>query len=366
MTFVRLEGFKIFRDRHGKMRCYHRKTGHKVDLQAFPLGSAEFFAECEAIRAIEEAQKTKTPKAGTLGALMEHFEQTQHFCEELGSRVQDDYRWCRDKLASIASTPVNVIDTPLIAGIHDKISERHGYRRGNYIRTYLSEVFKYAIPAGLIEKNFAANVIIKKRPKQKPKANPPWNLDEIYLVLPKAPPHLRAAIGVMLATGLDPSDAITLPKTAIEDNVVWDWRNKTEHEQAIPIGPLLQAILNRMESHTAPTLLANSRGQSWTYSGLASSWHKFRRKLVEEGHDVGHLTLKALRHTLATSLREEGQDERAIADILGQKTPAMARHYSRNAALAKKNKKTLKSIRKREKRLAEFVKPSPKNVKPDH
>ena len=77
-----------------------------------------------------------------------------------------------------------------------------------------------------------------------------------------------------------------------------------------------------------------------------------------------HLTPKGLRHTLATSLREEGKDERAIADVLGQKTPAMARHYSRNAALAKKNKKTLKSIRKRERVLAEVVKPSAKTVKP--
>lgn len=26
------KGFKNFKDRHGKQRCYHRETGHKVDL----------------------------------------------------------------------------------------------------------------------------------------------------------------------------------------------------------------------------------------------------------------------------------------------------------------------------------------------
>jgi len=77
-----------------------------------------------------------------------------------------------------------------------------------------------------------------------------------------------------------------------------------------------------------------------------------------------HLSPKGLRHTLATSLRAEGKDERAIADVLGQKTPAMARHYSRNAALAKKNKKTLQTIRKRESALAEVVKPFAKTVQP--
>jgi len=34
-------------DRHGKMRCYHRATGHKIDLETKSIGSAEFFAECE-------------------------------------------------------------------------------------------------------------------------------------------------------------------------------------------------------------------------------------------------------------------------------------------------------------------------------
>jgi hypothetical protein len=27
MTHVRVKGFKIFKDRHGRMRCYHRATG---------------------------------------------------------------------------------------------------------------------------------------------------------------------------------------------------------------------------------------------------------------------------------------------------------------------------------------------------
>jgi len=41
MTHVRVKGFKIFKDRHGRMRCYHRATGHKIDLTKAPLGSAE-------------------------------------------------------------------------------------------------------------------------------------------------------------------------------------------------------------------------------------------------------------------------------------------------------------------------------------
>ena len=40
MTRVSVKGFKIFDDRHGKPRCYHRATRTPIDLVAAPLGSA--------------------------------------------------------------------------------------------------------------------------------------------------------------------------------------------------------------------------------------------------------------------------------------------------------------------------------------
>ncbi|WP_372988809.1 tyrosine-type recombinase/integrase [Sulfitobacter sp.] len=365
MTLIRVKGFKIFLDRHGKkVRCYHRKTGESIDLTKYPLGTAEFFAECGRITAVSNAQKLLEPKAGTLGALMQFYEETDHFRDDLSAVSKKDYRWCRSFLESVKDTPIHIIDTPLISGIHDIASEKRGFRRGNLVKTYLSEVFKYAIPKGLIDENYAKDVINKRRPKSKPRANKPWSLAEITLIFTRAPAHISAPLGIMLGTGLDPTDALELPKSAIQDGVIWDWRNKTGHEQAVPIGPLLRAVLETIAPHDAETVLANSRGQSWKYSGFSSSWHTFKNNLATEGYPVTHLTPKGLRHTLATSLREEGQDERAIADVLGQKTPSMARHYSRNASLAKKNKKTLKSIRKREKALAEVVKPSRKTVKP--
>lgn len=45
MTRIRVKGFKVFADRYGAKRCYHRATGEKIDLKKAPLGSAGFFAE---------------------------------------------------------------------------------------------------------------------------------------------------------------------------------------------------------------------------------------------------------------------------------------------------------------------------------
>ena len=66
MTRIRVQGFQIFADRHGKLRCYHRSTRTAVDLDAAPLGSAQFFAECA--RITELIKMAGPSKPGTLGS----------------------------------------------------------------------------------------------------------------------------------------------------------------------------------------------------------------------------------------------------------------------------------------------------------
>ncbi|XDA97704.1 tyrosine-type recombinase/integrase [Sulfitobacter sp. LCG007] len=106
-------------------------------------------------------------------------------------------------------------------------------------------------------------------------------------------------------------------------------------------------------------MLASSQGAAWTYNGFSTVWHRFKIGLEEEGLIASGLTLKGLRHTVATTLREAGLDERRIADLLGQKTPSMARHYSRSANLADKNRETMATLEKENARRAKIVKPVP-------
>jgi integrase len=112
---------------------------------------------------------------------------------------------------------------------------------------------------------------------------------------------VRAALALMMNTGLDPSDALKLRKDQIDGDTIF-----------------------------APGL-----------------------------------TLKGLRHTVATTLREAGLDERRIADLLGKKTPSMARRYSRSANLADKNRETMATLGKENaRRGVECQTCPPKSVKP--
>jgi hypothetical protein len=62
---------------------------------------------------------------------------------------------------------------------------------------------------------------------------------------------------------------------------------------------------------------------------------------------------------VATILREEGFDERTIADALGQKSESMARHYSRDADLTQKMTTVVESFDAAEnRRRTKVVKPT--------
>ncbi len=139
----------------------------------------------------------------------------------------------------------------------------------------------------------------------------------------------------------DPSDALEFRKDQVDDGVIWKGRNKTNVGAAIPISSILEDELAIAPVHEAETLLASSEGTPWTYDGFASAWQRLRRKLEMDGEVASGLTPKGLRHTMATWLREAGQDEREISDLLAQDSKVMGLHYSKNAALARKNRKTM-------------------------
>ena len=105
MTIIRVKGFKIFRDRHGHWRCYHRKTGLPIDLNKAPIGSADFIAECARIAALQKA--TEKEKPGTLGSLIAAYRASMAF-QDLSPKTKRDYQAYFAYLRPIADTPLAV------------------------------------------------------------------------------------------------------------------------------------------------------------------------------------------------------------------------------------------------------------------
>jgi integrase len=355
MTRIKVRGFKIFVDRHGKERCYHRGTGIAIDLQKFPKGSAEFFAEVARIGALATVS---TPKPGTLGMLINEYRAHAAFTD-LAPRTRTDYQRVFDYLKPISEAPLIRFDRPLVVRIRDKAVKTRGRRQGNYVKTVLSLLFAWGAERGFIAENPASEIRSVRRPKDMPDANRPWSDEERHAVLESVPKHMRLAIGLMMFTGLGPEDALSLPRSFFKDNEIATRRSKMGEPVYWPCPAPLLDIIAASTTYDAIMLCANSYGRPWTGSGFRASWRTVRTKLERKGAIGPGLTLYGLRHTVAVILREIGCDERTIADALGQETIEMARHYAKGADLKPKMRGVVKSFEAElDKRKTKVVKPS--------
>jgi integrase len=340
MTVVRVRRFKIFQDRQGRWRCYHRKTGQPVDLIKAPIGSPEFFAECARIAALATSTE---PKPGTLGLLIAAYRAHPAFTD-LAPRTKSDYQNVFDYLKPIADTPLTRFDKPLVVRIRDKAAQDKGRKFGNDVKARFSGIFGWGSERGYITGNPAAGIKDIRRKKDAPDANRPWADEERDAVLAACPAHIRPAIALMMFNGLGPRDALMLPKGFYKGGEIATKRSKTGEPVFWPCPAPLTEILNEAPAHDAFTLCANSDGKPWTISGFRASWRPIRLKLERDGKIGPGLTLYGLRHTVAVILREIGADERTIADALGQKTIEMARHYAKGADLQPKMRGVVKQF----------------------
>ncbi len=341
MTYIKVRGFQIFTDRLGKQRCYHRASGTPIDLQKFPLGSLEFFAECERIRSLGE--KSEQARPGTLGLLIERYKAHTDFSSK-AQRTRADYLRIFDYLQPIRDTMLIKFTPPLVVKIRDKAAEQLGRKWGNYVKAVLSVIFGWGVERGYLTSNPAFRIKGIRKPKDAPDANRPWADFERDAVIGALPGHMRLPVALMMFCALDPQDALRLPRTAIAKGRINTRRGKTAEPIWLDLPkPVLQA-LKAAPAHEAITLCANSFGKPWTVSGFRASWGPVRKRLEAADRVRPGLTLKGLRHTVATILAEMGFDERTVADYLGQKTTEMARHYSRRADKSRKMNAVVKDF----------------------
>ena len=335
MVLVRLTGLNRYKDKNGKERCYFRRTGQAIDLVRFPFGSPEFVAEYSRLVAL--SRKGAETKPGTLGLLIKAY--TSHDAYNgLKRRTRADYDRCFQYLSAIADTPLAKFTPPLVVKIRDAAGQAMGRKWGNYVKACLSLVFAWGMERGYLAANPARGIKGIKKPKDAPEANRPWADHERDAVMAHGVlrPAMRLPMALMMYCGLDPSDCYRLPKTAIRDGAINTRRGKTGQAVWIPLPAPVIAELDDAPAHDAITVCAKADGTPWSKSGFDGAWQKARAPLLEAGKIEPGVTLKGLRHTVATILAEMGYDARAIADMLGQKTTAMGEHYSRRANRADK------------------------------
>lgn len=314
---------KRFRDRHGKLRCYHRPTGVSIKAE---WGTPEFLSELSQLNGIVEAKVSS--QTGTLRAVMDDYKKAPAFID-LAMATRTGYEKYFAIIKDFHDWPIKLIDTGHIAGMRDKISVKRGRRTANYVMSVLSVLFGFAIERKLVSINPVASVKRAKRDRNKPRANRPWTYEECCAVIDAAPPQILVPVALAMYTGLRKRDVLTLTKAELKNGGIET--SKTGEELTILLHPELAAILAAQKPHNAPTVAATSRGVPWTSSGFDSVWDRFKRDLEKRGIVDPGLTMHGLRHTVGGLLADAGCDLDTIRRVLGQKTLTMAQLYSERA-----------------------------------
>jgi integrase len=336
-TVVRVKGIKRYFERKtGKWYAYHRKSGKRLKSE---FGTSEFFAELEAINTESKGMEAKP---GTLGALIVSYRGSAGF-KSLKARTKSDYEKVLEYLRPLAPSPLAELTQGWVARLRDKTFEKRKRKFANYVLTVLSILFEHGIEQELMPANPVSKVKRVRKASDAAEANRPWLDYEREAVTGALPAHMALPVALMMYCGLDPQDALQLPRKAVSQGRLDTRRGKTGVPIWVPLpAPVIDALAAEPKHRaTTLTLCANSYGKPWTVSGFRASWRPIRQKLEKEGKVQPGLTLKGLRHTVATILREMGKDYSTIADMLGQKTEAMAKHYSRRADTSKKMAQTV-------------------------
>jgi integrase len=323
MTVFRVKGLKRYRAK-GRWYAYHRKTGTRLKAE---FGTAGFIAE---LAEIERKLNTTEALPGTLGLLFSSYRGSPTYAD-LAPATRQGYARMMNLLKPLDAMPLVELSSQFIAGLRDRVAAKHGRRQANYVMAVISVACEHGKEHGIVQDNPVKGVKRIKRARGAPAANRPWSIQECRTVLSEIPYQLRLPVALAMFTGLRKGDILALTKGAIRDGRIWRRTNKTGQEVSIPVHPDLASLLATAQQHDAITIAATTNGTPWTESGFNSSFIKAMLALKRDGKIGDGLTFHGLRHTVGTLLVEAGFDLDTVRRWLGQKTLAMAIHYSETA-----------------------------------
>lgn len=313
---------------------YHRASGKRLKHDPETAeGMLEVKALDDSAAALDTAQRLAT---GSLAALWEEY--TSRDSPEwtiLKPRTRSDYQKVRDWLGNGAEKAVvREISSEQVLALRDKAFKAKGRRFANYVVTVLSIVLGWGKLRGWTTHNAAQGVKAIRKPTGARKVNRAWTPEEVAAFAEAAPLQLLVPFALGLFAGMRQGDALSVEWSAIQGLRLWWIAGKNGEECEAPITGPLALVLSEARSrrsNTCDNIAVNSRGEAWTQSGFRASFFKLIRKLVAAGRLNPGCTFHGLRHTVGAYAADTGHSDRQIAAGIGDRSPAMAQVYARDA-----------------------------------
>lgn len=335
----------------GEVRTYwyHRATGKALEHDPrTAAGMLEVKALDERATAATAAQKAAT---GTLAALWDAYaDRDTPEWTTLKPRTRSDYQKVRDWLGKGAEkAAVRSIRSEHVLALRDKAFKARGRRFANYVVTVLHIVLGWGKLRGWCDLNAADGVPSIRKPTGARKVNRAWAPEEVAAFAAAAPTQLIVPFALGLFAGLRQGDALIVTWSAVTGGrLEWIAGKNGEDCEAPITGPLAVVLAEaRAKRGAALQIAVNSYGEPWSQNGFRASFFKLVRTLTAAGKLKPGCTFHGLRHTIGAQAANDGHSDRQVAAAIGDRSPAMAQIYARDADRKSAQSAILEAAQKR-------------------
>ncbi|QQN75891.1 tyrosine-type recombinase/integrase [Croceicoccus sp. YJ47] len=280
--------------------CIHKAIGAKPVITP----------ELQRARDIELKARIAVP-ANSLDALIADYQASPEYTGKKPSTIRDYRLWLTRISERFGATTLGAFEDRRMRG--DIIAWRNQWaeqpRSADKATVMMGTLLNWGMENGRVSINVAAGIKQLHNVNKSDKIWEPAHWKAVAAVK-GFPAHILDALQLANLTGLRLGDLIRLEWAQVGDQAVIVERTRKRGGRAvIPILPELRAHLDNREWRDG-TILRNSRGTSWTESGLESVWQRHKPNGFNR-------TIHDLRGTYVTWLATKGLTDEQIARIVG-------------------------------------------------
>lgn len=337
---VKLTGLKIARNSAGKYYVYVRGSGQAI-LRGFTgnhealmlrLGEPDILALYNAHR---KRDLNRVYAEGTLGSLVGWFQNDCAKYQKLADATKDDYTKAFEWLRPAFDCPLGLVTTPELYDLRDRAAREKWGRFADKMISALSSMFSQAVRRKKMLFNPCLGM--DKVHKADPNANREWFEHEWCFVRDNAPMEILIPLMIARFAGLAGQTIVGINRNQFIDHpltgkAVQYTRRKNNKAVLLPALPELQAFMKGLKVHSADGLLAlRTNGSAWEsekdMQTRVSHWLRDRER---EGKIGSGTTLHGLRVSYASWWKRNGASDAEVTELIGDKSVAMGRHYTRH------------------------------------
>lgn len=331
-----------------KVYWYHRASGKRLESDpTTPEGTAEI-AELDRKHGV--VQKLADAAPGTYAELWNNYRESPEW-RALKPRTRSDYQAVREWIGDAAAQRMGLgaITTGQIFRLRDKAARAKGRRFGNYVAQVMRLTLEWGRKRDFLKTNPAMDVDLIRKPVGEAQVNRAWTHAEVEAFTRAAPTQLLVPFALGLFAGMRQGDALSVTWRAYDGQALRWIAGKNGEACMAPVTGELRAMLEMAKKHrgAAVQIATTAAKAPWTASGFRASFFKLLRKLEGSGAVQKGCTFHGLRHTLATLARNDGESESRVAAAIGDRSPAMAQIYGRDADRAAAQTAILEGVQKR-------------------